>query len=236
MKTIQGKKGPFKERPYYTQDEIEEICSSELKKTGLYPAEPGPVRIDRFIEKRFRVSPTYEENLPEGVLAFTRFGPHGVQEIVVSRSLIEEGNPVSERRLNSTLAHEAGHGLLHGHLFALEAQSSLPFGELIDEGQVKVLCRDDTIGAQGNHGYDGRWWEYQANRVIGSLLMPKQLIGEAIKPLLSVRGSLGRLVLPEEQRDRAVRSLADTFQVNPVVARIRTLELYPVEVKGQLTL
>jgi len=236
MKTIRGKKGPFKERPYYTQDEIEEICTNELKKAGLYPPAPAPIRIDRFIEKRFHVSPVYEDGLPVGILALTCFGPRGVQEIVVSKSAVEEGNLASERRLSSTLAHEAGHGLLHGHLFALEGQSVLPLGELVDGDQVKVLCRDDSIGSQGDSGYNGRWWEYQANRAIGSLLMPRRLVHEAIRPLLSTRGTLGRFVLPEEQRGEATRSLAGTFEVNHVVARIRIAELYPADVEGQLTL
>ena len=30
---------------------------------------------------------------------------------------------MAERRMNSTLAHEAGHMLLHGHLFALERRA-----------------------------------------------------------------------------------------------------------------
>ncbi|MCI0565203.1 MAG: hypothetical protein MN733_42595 [Nitrososphaera sp.] len=233
MKIIRDKKGPFNERPYYTQDEIEEICAGELKKTGLYPVTPGPVRIERFIEKRFGVSPTYEE-LPEGVLAYTGFDSQGVHKVVVSTKLIEHGNQVAERRLNATLAHEAGHGLLHAHLFAIGSQRELLFGEAAGKNKVKVLCREESIGVQS--GYDGRWWEYQANRAIGSLLLPKSLVGEALKPLLVARGSFGRLFLSEEKRDAAVRSIAAWFEVNSAVARIRITELYPKENEEQLTL
>jgi hypothetical protein len=233
MRTIRGKKGPFSERPYYTQEEIEEICSGELKRAGLYPVAPGPVRIERFIEKRFGVSPSYEE-LPEGVLAYTGFDSHGVQKVVISTKLVEHENQVSERRLNATLAHEAGHGLLHAHLFVVVSQGELPFGEAAGKNKVKVLCREESIAVQS--GYDGRWWEYQANRAIGSLLLPKSLVGEALKPLLAARGSLGRFFLSEEKREAAGRSIATVFEVNPVVARIRIAELYPKENEEQLTL
>ena len=106
------------ERPHFQLREIEETCSSELRKVGLYPSAPEAIRVDRFIEKRFNVTPRYED-LPDGVLGFTRFGKGVVVEIVVSRALDEGGTKVAERRLRSTLAHEAGHGLLHAYLFAL---------------------------------------------------------------------------------------------------------------------
>lgn len=57
MKTFRTTKGPFRERPYYTNQEVENTCTDELRAVGLYPTTPGPVRIDRFVEKRFGVPP-----------------------------------------------------------------------------------------------------------------------------------------------------------------------------------
>jgi hypothetical protein len=74
--------GRFREQPYYTLSEIEQICIDELRKYGLYPSEPAPIRIDRFVEKRFGIQPSYED-LPRGLLGFTRFSSNGVEEIVV---------------------------------------------------------------------------------------------------------------------------------------------------------
>jgi hypothetical protein len=54
--------------------------------------------------------------------------------------------------------------------------------------------------------------------------------------LLVAQGKLGVLGLPVEQRDRATRLLADTFDVNPIVAQIRLENLYPTAAGGQLTL
>ena len=44
-------------------------------------------------------------------------------------------------------------------------------------------------------------------------------------------GMLGVEILDEKRREEAIRTLADIFDVNPVVARIRTNELYPAETR-----
>lgn len=232
MKQLKGRPGKFTERPFYSHEEIDRICAEELFGTNLYPNEPSPIRIDRFIEKRFGVTPDYDD-LDLGILGFTRFGPKGVEAIIVSRSLAEEGTVAAERRVNTTLAHEAGHGLLHGHLFALEHSASL-FGDGADA--TRILCRDGEVAGVGTRqGYDGRWWEYQANRAIGGLLLPRRLVGTCLTGLVTDRG-VGGSVLPSAHRDEAGRRVAEVFAVNPVVARIRLSDLYPVGDEHQLTL
>src|SRR6185437_5356796 len=109
---------PFSERPFYSDSEIERTCTTELSWQSLLPTFASPIRIDRFIEKRFKLVPTYED-LGDGVLGLTRFTAHGVAEIAISRRLDDEVGRVSERRIRTTLAHEAGHCLLHAHLFTL---------------------------------------------------------------------------------------------------------------------
>src|SRR6266550_2761460 len=151
MKSYRPTSGPFAERPFYELKEIEGICAEELHGVGLYPARPEPVRVERFIEKRFRVSPTYEE-LPDGVLGYTRFNRDGVEAIVVSCALCEEGTRAAERRINTTLAHEGGgHGLLHAYLFVLGADTRSLFAGDADIGSTRILCRDDA-GAGAGHG------------------------------------------------------------------------------------
>jgi hypothetical protein len=119
MKTIRSESGPVGERPHFKPSEIDRICSDELRKHGLFPSSPQPVRIDRFVEKRFGVVPRYED-LPDGVLGYTKFSKNGVNGIVISAALDTEGAKVAERRIRTTLAHESGHGLLHAYLFALD--------------------------------------------------------------------------------------------------------------------
>ena len=227
MKNFRPKSGPFEERPYYELHEIERMCEDALRQVDLLPTSPGPIRIDRFIEKRFGVTPVYED-LDGGVLGFTEFGPGGVQSVVVARTLDEEGTKPAERRIRTTLAHEAGHGLLHAHLFVLGKQSKPLFGDFTKSNAPKVLCRDiPNSSAAHSPGYNNRWWEYQANRAIGAFLLPRALVEAAIAPHLSVQGKMGLLTLPSGNLDRATTLLADTFDVNPVVASIRLQEMYP---------
>lgn len=240
MRMLRMQAGPFLERPFYDDSDIESIAIDELSKVGLLPATPQPIRVDRFIEKRYGIVPQYED-VPDGILGFTRFGPKGPVEVVVSRSLAEEGTRVAERRITSTLAHEAGHILLHGHLFALErrARARSLFGDDLDEKNQTILCRPGTVAdsteGSGNQGYDGRWWEFQANKVIGVLLLPRKLVHEALDPILVSQGLLRTRVLDDERREEATHRLAGAFDVNPVVARIRVGELFPISANGQLT-
>jgi hypothetical protein len=229
MRTYRSTKGPFQERPYFSQDAIEDLCQEELRKVNLLPQSPEPIRVERFIEKRFNVTPVYEE-LPPGVLGFTRFTAKGVKEIVVSRSLSDEGSKTAERRVNTTLAHEAGHGLLHAYLFAAGVQLQFLFGTEVDPTAPKILCRDETPA------YDGRWWEFQANQVIGALLLPRGLVEAALAgTVLKAAGSFGLRHLRAQDRGRGVEVLSATFNVNPAVAKIRLDLLFPERDGTQLS-
>jgi len=233
MKTFRSKSGPFSERPHFEPSEIDRICADELRKQGLYPHSPAAIRIDRFVEKRFGVVPQYED-LPKGVLGFTKFTKNGVEAIVVAAALDAEEGKVAERRVRTTLAHEAGHGLLHAYLFALD-EKPLHLFDVDSHTDHKILCRDVQGEERKGRGYDGRWWEFQANRAIGGLLCPRALVQEAIKPYLVPTGSLGAVTLDEKITEVAVRTLADIFDVNPIVAKIRINELYAADT-GQLHL
>lgn len=231
MKTYRSRRGPFTEQPYYTDGEIERTCSEELRGVGLYPTVPEPVRIDRFVEKRFRVTVEYDD-LGPGILGYTQFGKSGVKAIVVSRTLDDEGTVVAERRIRSTVAHEAGHGLFHAHLFVLSGQCALfPEGT---SSRPRVLCRDDH--SQYGRKYNGAWWEFQANRAIGALLMPKPLVKEALSEFLVPVGQLGLTQLPRDRRENAVHRLADLFNVNPTVARLRIDQVLPAGSESGLSL
>jgi hypothetical protein len=219
--------------PYFTPNEIDNMCYDELRAVGLLPTSPGPIRIDRFIEKRFKISPQYED-LPDGVLGFTRFGKSGVKAVVVSAALDAEGGKVASRRVRTTIAHEAGHGLLHAHLFALDEVPLHLFDKDSHSGD-QILCRDVHGDERKKHRYDGRWWEVQANRAMSGLLCPRPLVQEAMKPFLTPAGQLGVEVLAESSREEAARALAELFDVNAAVTHIRIGEMYPAQT-GQMHL
>jgi hypothetical protein len=236
MKSYRSRNGPFVERPYYSSQDIEELCTEELRKVGLLPPAPAPVRIDRFIEKRFGIVPEFDKT-PAGILGFTQFTRDGVAAIVVSRAVADERTPVAKRRINTTLAHECGHGLLQSHLFALGRGVRSLFENEVSDRDRKILCRTDAVvGESTRRAYDGRWWEHQANLCIGALLLPRALAHAALRPLLVPRGTFGRAGLPTEHRARAEEILSAVFDVNEPVARIRVKELFPEDDGRQLTL
>lgn len=223
----------FSKPPYFTSTQIDKMCCDELLGAGLFPGSPEAIRIERFIEKRFKVSPQYED-LPDGVLGFTRFDKKGVKAVVISAALDAEGGKISERRIRTTMAHEGGHGLLHAHLFALD-EIPLHLFDRDSHSADQILCRDVSGDDKKAHRYDGRWWEVQANRAMSGLLCPRALVLEAMKPFLSPAGLLGVEVLEENRRETAARALAEIFDVNPAVTRIRINELFPPQA-GQMHL
>jgi hypothetical protein len=232
MRTIRSKSGPFGERPYFKLRQIEEMCADALREVGLYPSSPQPIRVDRFIEKKFQVKVGYDD-LPEGVLGYTRFGAGGVEAVIVSITL-DGGDKVAERRLRSTLAHEGGHGLLHTQLFRLGEKPACLFDD--DDRTPRILCRDVTDGPRTTPSYDGRWWEFQANKAIGGLLMPRPLVEMALEKLCVEAGLLGQRVLPPEKREAAARELSHIFDVNPAAARLRLEDVFPKKNDAQLPL
>lgn len=223
-------------RPYFTDAEFERIAEETLGEHALLPSSPAPVRIGRFIEKRFGVTPDFVE-LPGGLLGLTQFTPQGeVSAVIVARQLSDAGSRVAERRINTTLAHEAGHGLLHAQLFVRDSFLRDLFEGSEDVEPSRVLCRETTPVTPSMSGYRGEWWEYQANRMMGALLLPRGLVTSCLDDLFEPRGLLGRHGLPDTAREAARHRISDTFDVNPIVASFRIDHLFPTEDPQQLTL
>ncbi|MDR0534148.1 MAG: hypothetical protein LBH01_09345 [Verrucomicrobiales bacterium] len=234
MKASRAMTGRFQIRLSFSTSEIDDICTEALRESHYMPAKPAPIRIDRFVEKHFECNTGYDD-LQQGVMGYTLFSGKGkVLEVMLSNK-IDDGKKSSDRRVRSTWAHEAGHCLLHANLFIEEA-GQLSFSQTEGkntniEGR-KILCRDNDIKPV-SRTYDGRWWEWQANRCIGGLLLPKSLVGDALADILDTSVMTGVPILSPKNRIKAEEILVETFDVNPVVARIRLGEMFP-ENKGQL--
>ena len=136
MRKVPRPSGPFPFQVYFDDlGEIDEICLEALKRQSLLPSKPAPIRIERFVEKQFRTPLRYEDLGPDN-LGCTIFNSSGaVEAILVSRSLEEQNTTPARRRVRSTVAHEAGHGLLHGPLFIGD---NFPDR---GENQRRILCR-----------------------------------------------------------------------------------------------
>jgi hypothetical protein len=221
MKTKGTAQGPFAQRLYLPASHIERLCEDALRSVGLFPEAPSAIRIERFIEKKFGLTPEYSA-LPTGVLGYTVFEAGRPVSMVVDRGLAESDSAFAQRRINTTLAHEAGHCLFHTQIFGRATASE----ELFLDGQNSmaptILCRDEP-----SPSYEGKWWEYQANAAIGPLLLPKDLVFTAVRPFIENRGLLALPALGDGMRRTAELALAEVFEVNPVVARIRLAEMFP---------
>jgi hypothetical protein len=222
MKRRPTSEGPFPTRLYYSDDEIEEICSNALADTNLLPTKPSPIRIERFIEKKFGVQVIHEP-LEEGVLGFTVFSSEGIEAVHIAPLTGKSQLWVQEdRRINSTLAHEAGHCLMHTELYVERCANGTVFEDHPNVTQDRIVCRDEQPNDRTKQrGYIGEWWEFQANRAIGALLMPKQLFLSFMQPFLDRSGTQGISRLPIKVQREAIEAASHIFDVNQMVVRLR---------------
>ena len=223
---------PFAHVLYLEKDEIDQMCEEALREAKLLPDAPSAINIDSLIESHFEARLDFGTDLGADVLGFTFFSPKGKPEVVGVSPSLDEGTKVSERRIRATLAHEAGHCLFHPILFMEDGGQRELRGSNVDTDQRRILCRKGDINPAGK--YDGRWWEYQANCAIGGFLLPKKLVIESVSGLTEPVGKLGAVGLPNHQRANAETTVAETFEVNPIVARIRLSAIYPQNAQGEL--
>jgi hypothetical protein len=212
--------GPFPFQLYFEDlGEIDEICLEALRRQSLLPSKPAPIRIERFVEKEFKTALRYEDLGPDN-LGCTIFNSSGaVEAILVSRDLEEQNTTPARRRVRSTVAHEAGHGLLHGSLFIDSPD--------LGENQRRILCRSEDILGETQRSYRGRWWEFQANQAIGSLLLPRLLMNAFLDQSGIELDSSGSRILTPAQRESLAKKAAVIFDVNPIVVRIRLDSVLP---------
>lgn len=214
---------------YFTDREIDRMCIEALQKSGCLPAEPGAVDIELFVEKHFEAQLDMGTDLGEDVLGWTFFGKRGEILLVgVSPTLSADDSDVGRRRCRATIAHEAGHCLMHPILF-MEDQDKALF-ENLDFREKRILCRRNDFAGK----YDGRWWEVQANKAIGSLLLPAGLVRKSVEGFLEQSGGLGLADLPEKNRQLAVEHVSKTFDVNKIPAQIKLDSLFPPREMGFL--
>ena len=226
MRKIPTPSGRYPFQLYFEDlGEIDEICLEALKTQSLLPSNPAPIRIERFVEKQFKTALIYED-LGPGNLGCTVFNPSGaVEAIVVSRSLEEQNTTSARRRVRSTVAHEADHGLLHGPLF-MEANSPDLLNGADGKNRRLILCRSEDILVDTQRSYAGRWWEFQATQAMGSLLLPSPLM-HAFLDQSGINPSCFRSgILTPAQRESLAKNAAVIFDVNPVVVRIRLDSLF----------
>jgi hypothetical protein len=223
---------PFGTVIFLKPHEVDKMCVDALRVAKLLPDEPAPIDIEALIENYFKARLDFGTDLGSEVLGFTFFSDKGKPEVVGISPKLDEGTQVSERRIRATLAHEAGHAMIHPILFMTEGEQPELMGKNVDLVQRRILCRNGDINPRA--GWDGRWWELQANYCIGGFLLPKQLVAKCVDHLLTTSGLLGGQYLEGAAREDAVQLVSEKFSVNPIVAKIRLGSLFPENVQEEL--
>lgn len=181
-------------------------------------------------------------DLPSGIMGRTIFAPDGRVTIEVSRRLLEQAevDRVARRRLRTTLAHECGHVACHSCLFIQDTETF----SLFKNGQwraeetkrVPIMCRPEGVG---NVGYKGEWWEYQANRCMAALLLPKRMVSESVRKRLKDGGfKSGEDCLARGHGEELVREISDEYDVSQLASlyRLQDLGFIPTGVQKQMRL
>lgn len=223
--------GPFPRRIFIPDQHIERLCRETLESAALLPESPAPIRIDRLIFLQFRFEEEYVE-LPAHIMGCAKFTKRGLCRIMVNRDLAEEAGTVSHRRVRSTLAHEAGHGLLHNELF-IEKLIQEECGQLFGEAEACDSVTKEGFACRAEVGIHEvrpfEWWEYQANLAMSCLLLPWHLVTAAsslhMPTVLDGPGDMDSRIADAE------REIAEVFDVNRRMVTIRLGKWWKKEVQ-----
>ena len=220
-------KGDGRERLWVDEEEFDAITEHELRSASLYPTADWPtVDIERFIQRHMKAVLDQHADLGDGIGGAIEFGPARMK-IFISRRLTEMADEAScppgvRGRWRATMAHEATHGLLHRRVYETSAAQMSLFETTEEDEQDRVQtikCFDSDIGFDIG-AYD--WREYQANRGMAALLMPRQVFLEVAKTEISRLASHGQPIWPGTGSHSAlVRRLSAKFEVSQHAASIR---------------
>jgi IrrE N-terminal-like domain len=235
MRQYRGPGG--EERVWFDQPEIEQMMESELRKAALMPTDAGPsVDLEAFIERYLKATLDQYAQIADNVLGVTEFFAGKPPKISINKDLTgsaldeDDSPPGRLGRWRATLAHEAGHVLLHRSLFEFAVGNMDLFGSTsaAESGRQLHRClkRDATYASGGD------WREVQANQAMAALLMPKSFFGRL------ARVEIGKLfpgcaTIPFGGEDRVAARIAPVVEVSRQAARIRLNTLGLVAPQGQ---
>lgn len=206
--------------------EIDAIAEDELAKATLTPTAESPmVDIEVFVERHLKATLDQYAVLEPDVLGLTRFVSDSPPEIEISRDLtgsaLDSEVPEAGRlgRWRATVAHEAGHVLLHQQLFDASVQQSVMFVHEEQPSPRLLRCLKRNV----SYGYGGNdWREIQANRAMGALLMPRTFFSQiARQQLISVSGDAASAEAGSSRATSLTRQMANRCGVSKQAASIR---------------
>jgi hypothetical protein len=234
MKSWPDFKSPWGKQIRFEDEEFESMMDEMRDRVDSDCFTPGKgVDIDLVLLRVIESEADYVE-LPAGIMGRTLFASDGSVKIEISRELSEEAESdrIARHRFRSTLAHECGHVACHRRLFIRDTSTLSLFSadEVAATAPVRpaMMCRAEAIGLVG---YNGEWWEFQANRCMAALLLPRRMFGASTKRRLSSGGfESGEACLQRSHGESLVRELADEYDVSQTVTlyRLQQLGFFPV--------
>ncbi len=233
MKSWPDPKSPWGKQLRFEDNEFEAIMDEMRGRAGSECFTPGKgIDVDLVVLRAVDTEADYV-GLPPGVLGRSIFGPDGSVKIEISRTLSDEAEHgrVARRRLRTTVAHECGHVACHRGLFIRDTETLSLFATGDASSSIKakppILCRAESV----NHSsYNGEWWEYQANRCMAALLLPKKMFSASAKQRLAGGGfKSGEDCLKRGYGESLVRELSDEYDVSQqaTLFRLQALALLP---------
>jgi hypothetical protein len=224
------------ERLWFEALELEQIVEAELNKAGMMPSPTSPVvDVERFIEYHLKAALDQYADLDQTVLGVTEFFRGETPRIRINKDLtgsaIDDGvsAPGLLGRWRATLAHEAGHVMLHRRLFDVAVGNLNLFGDA-DQPTPKQLPR--CLKALVSYSTVPEWREVQANQAMAALLMPRPLFVSLAREESGQTSSVD--LIPLGAVDGVTKRLAERLRVSKQAARIRLATLGLVEPTQQL--
>ena len=230
--------GPFREYKFIPDKRIERAALTALEETRLLPTSPSKVAIEKFCDRKWGFPEDYRDLGPD-FLGRATFNINGLVSIEVNARLEEDTSRVGVCRLRSTIAHEAGHGILQASMFIEKIAFDQGQMALFEDVDRKQKPPEPTMIATRSNAIDStpqpfEWWEYQANRFMAEVLMPKPLLLEVmsarINPEKLLTKKLGWTI--DWDALNAQDDVADIFGVSKQMAQI-AVSRYVKELKKE---
>lgn len=242
MRSWYDASSPWGKQLRFNETEFESMMDEMRFRAGsdLFSVGKG-IDVDLVLLKSISAEADYVD-LPVGILGRTIFAPNGQVRIEVSRDLSDqaESDRVARRRLRATLAHECGHVACHTCLFIQDTETYSLFqsGEVATAGTPRppIMCRPEGVGRVG---YKGEWWEYQANRCMAALLLPKRMISQSVRLRFEGGGfKSGTDCVARGYGEILVREISTEYDVSQtaVLFRLQSLGFIPIGVQQEMQL
>jgi Zn-dependent peptidase ImmA (M78 family) len=208
--------GRFRQRPHYTDKELEQICEDaicgflrERHGKATFPVSTADLTV--LIEQHVDDLDSYGD-LDDNIDGLTHFFPEKRPKVKIAARLQQ---PYLENRLRTTLTHEHGHVILHGFLFGEESDLRRLFDG--EPKETRSTCHRDQM-----HGGSTDWMEWQAGFACGALLMPQSELARVVKAFRHAENMpYTEIGVTSDAGKRLIERVMEEFLVSEDAARVR---------------